>query len=60
MVSRFKDHDEELLREQFAIRDNEAALIISSKAAAQEFRRLMDQDGKRENEQPTTAAAITA
>ena len=50
MVSRFKDHDEELLREQFAIRDNEAALIASSEAAAQEFRRLMDQDGKRENE----------
>ena len=50
MVSRFKDHDEELLHEQFAIRDNEAALIASSEAAAQEFRRLMDQDGKRENE----------
>jgi hypothetical protein len=49
-MRRFKLHDEMLLESQYAIRDNEAALIESSRAASREFRRLIGEDRKAETE----------
>ena len=50
LMRRFKLHDEMLLESQYAIRDNEAALIESSRAASREFRRLIGEDRKVETE----------
>jgi hypothetical protein len=50
LMRRFKLHDEMLLESQYAIRDNEAALIESSRAASREFRRLIGEDRKAETE----------
>ena len=40
----FCDYDERVLREQFAIRDDEAALIESAKKVAADLERLFEQD----------------
>ena len=45
-VARFIDHDEALLREQYLMYDDEAALIQSSKEARNELARLFDADAQ--------------
>lgn len=50
LMRQFKEHDESLLESQYAIRDNEAALIESSRAASREFHRLIAVDSKTNSE----------
>lgn len=45
-VARFIDHDQALLREQYLMYDDEAALIQSSKEARSELARLFDADAQ--------------
>jgi glutathione-regulated potassium-efflux system protein KefB len=43
-VNKFRRHDEELLRKQHLIQDDEAQLIASVKQGAVELERLFEQD----------------
>lgn len=45
-VRTFRDYDERALREQFAIRDDEAALIESAKKVAADLEKLFEQDAR--------------
>ncbi|MGE0383823.1 MAG: monovalent cation:proton antiporter-2 (CPA2) family protein [Gammaproteobacteria bacterium] len=54
-VRTFRDHDEQLLREQHAVQRDEAALVQSARDAAEELRRLFEQDAGGDPEVRETA-----
>jgi glutathione-regulated potassium-efflux system protein KefB len=59
-VARFREHDEQLLREQLVFYDDEAALVASAKEARRALAELFDADREAERDADRDAGGDAA